>query len=52
MRPCAMSATEEIGFLGDEHGFYFEGPDFGFRLRKAVYGCAYFRSVPETNGAL
>ena len=36
-----MSAIDEIGFLDDEYGFYHEDADFGFRLRKAGYGCAY-----------
>ncbi|UFN48598.1 glycosyltransferase [Roseomonas sp. OT10] len=41
---CALvrlSAIEEIGFLDDEYGFYHEDADFGFRLRRAGYGCAY-----------
>ena len=36
-----MSAIDEIGFLDEEYGFYYEDADFGFRLRKAGYGCAY-----------
>jgi GT2 family glycosyltransferase len=36
-----MSAIDEIGFLDDAYGFYHEDADFGFRLRKAGYGCAY-----------
>ena len=36
-----MSTIDEIGFLDDEYGFYHEDADFGFRLRKAGYGCAY-----------
>ena len=36
-----MSAVEAIGFLDDEYGFYHEDADFGFRLRKAGYNCAY-----------
>ena len=36
-----MSAIDEIGFLDDEFGFYHEDADFGFRLRKAGYTCAY-----------
>jgi GT2 family glycosyltransferase len=36
-----MSAIAEIGFLDDEYGFYHEDADFGFRLGRAGYGCAY-----------
>ena len=36
-----MSAIDEIEFLDEEYGFYYEDADFGFRLRKAGYGCAY-----------
>lgn len=36
-----MSAIGEIGFLDDEYGFYHEDADFGFRLRKVGYSCAY-----------
>jgi GT2 family glycosyltransferase len=36
-----MSAIERVGFLDDAYGFYHEDADFGFRLRKAGYGCAY-----------
>jgi GT2 family glycosyltransferase len=36
-----MSAIEAVGFLDDDYGFYFEDADFGFRLRKAGYSCAY-----------
>ena len=36
-----MSAIAEIGFLDDDYGFYHEDADFGFRLRKAGYSCAY-----------
>jgi GT2 family glycosyltransferase/glycosyltransferase involved in cell wall biosynthesis len=41
---CALirlSAIDEIGFLDDEYGFYHEDADFGFRLRKAGFNCAY-----------
>lgn len=41
---CALvrlSAIDTIGFLDDEYGFYHEDADFGLRLRKAGYGCAY-----------
>ena len=41
---CALvriSAIEEIGFLDDDYGFYYEDADFGFRLRKGGYTCAY-----------
>lgn len=36
-----MSAIEDIGFLDDTYGFYHEDADFGFRLRKAGFACAY-----------
>lgn len=36
-----ISATERVGFLDNEFGFYFEDADFGFRLRQAGYSCAY-----------
>jgi len=36
-----MSSIDEIGFLDDDYGFYHEDADFGFRLRKAGYSCAY-----------
>jgi glycosyltransferase involved in cell wall biosynthesis len=36
-----MSAIDEIGFLDDEFGFCHEDADFGFRLGRAGYGCAY-----------
>lgn len=36
-----MSAIAEIGFLDDEYGFYHEDADFGFRLGRAGYSCAY-----------
>jgi glycosyltransferase involved in cell wall biosynthesis len=36
-----VSAIEKIGFLDDEYGFYREDADFGYRLRKAGYTCAY-----------
>ena len=36
-----ISAAEEIGFLDDDYGFYFEDADFGFRLRQGGYVCAY-----------
>jgi glycosyltransferase involved in cell wall biosynthesis len=41
---CALvrvSAIEAIGFLDNEYGYYHEDADFGFRLRKAGYSCAY-----------
>ncbi|WP_419759657.1 glycosyltransferase [Acidisoma sp.] len=41
---CALvrlSAIDEIGFLDDEYGFYHEDADFGFRLGRAGYSCAY-----------
>lgn len=40
-----MAAVEEVGFLDDEYGFYHEDADFGFRLRRAGWGCAY---LPQT----
>ena len=36
-----MSAIAEIGFLDNEYGFYHEDADFGFRLGRAGYSCAY-----------
>ena len=36
-----MSAIDEIGFLDNEYGFYHEDADFGFRLGRAGYSCAY-----------
>jgi GT2 family glycosyltransferase len=36
-----MKVIDDIGFLDDEYGFYFEDADFGFRLRQAGYACAY-----------
>ena len=36
-----MSALNEVGFLDDAFGFYYEDADFCFRLRKAGYGAAY-----------
>jgi glycosyltransferase involved in cell wall biosynthesis len=36
-----ISVTDEIGFLDDKYGFYFEDADFGFRLRERGYSCAY-----------
>ena len=36
-----MSAIDEIGFLDNEYGFYHEDADFGFRLGRAGYRCAY-----------
>jgi GT2 family glycosyltransferase len=41
---CALvriSAIAEIGFLDNEFGFYHEDADFGFRLGRAGYSCAY-----------
>jgi GT2 family glycosyltransferase len=41
---CALvriSAIVEIGFLDNEYGFYHEDADFGFRLGRAGYSCAY-----------
>ncbi len=45
---CAVirqSVIEEIGFLDDTYGFYHEDADFGFRLQKAGYSCAYFPQI-------
>ena len=36
-----MTAIDEIGFLDDDYGFYYEDADFCFRLRQAGYSCAY-----------
>ncbi len=36
-----MAAIDEIGFLDDDYGFYYEDADFCFRLRQAGYSCAY-----------
>jgi len=36
-----LEATQEIGFLDDNYGFYFEDADFGYRLRAAGYNTAY-----------
>lgn len=36
-----MAAVNEVGFLDDSYGFYYEDADFCFRLRKAGYGAAY-----------
>ncbi|MDX7952826.1 glycosyltransferase [Lichenihabitans sp. Uapishka_5] len=40
-----MAAIEEVGFLDNEYGFYHEDADFGFRLRRAGWNCAY---LPRT----
>ena len=43
-----LSAIEEVGFLDDDFGFYYEDADFGFRLRAAGYSCAYLpKSIIE-----
>jgi glycosyltransferase involved in cell wall biosynthesis len=41
---CALirlEATQEIGFLDDGYGYYFEDADFGYRLRTGGYSAAY-----------
>ncbi len=36
-----MAAIDDIGFLDNDFGFYYEDADFCFRLRQAGYSCAY-----------
>ncbi|TXM63889.1 glycosyltransferase, partial [Methylobacterium sp. WL12] len=39
-----IAAADEVGFLDDAFGFYYEDADFCFRLREAGYASAY---IPE-----
>ena len=39
-----ITAADEVGFLDDDFGFYYEDADFCFRLREAGYASAY---IPE-----